>query len=341
MSVKINDKIGYGTMSLTWKPTPMQDAVEPIKYVTSKYNVRFLNGGEFYGANDINLKLLADFCRKSEVPSHEVIISIKGGLSADMKSVGTRENVTRSIENIIRYFPTVGDSKRPQILYEQARVDPDVPYAETVSYIYEHVKLGKIDGISVSEVSAETLALAAEVASISGVEAEFSLLSRDIVGNGVLAEASKRGIPVIAYSPLGRGLLTDYAVENAASFLDDIPEGDFRRHFDRFAPENFEFNMKLIKSLYDFAHNEKNTSLEALALSWITAISGSSQVEGIEKVGQIIPIPSGSTAEKINLNYGQLVELTSEDLHKIEHLCLQHKVKGLRYNSAMQHTLEL
>ena len=58
MPVQLNDKISYGTMSLTWKPEPMNpdDAADMIHYVVSKYGVKFLNGGEFYGPDTANLK---------------------------------------------------------------------------------------------------------------------------------------------------------------------------------------------------------------------------------------------------------------------------------------------
>ena len=341
--VPISDKVGFGTMSLTWKPNPapLDVSAKSIDFVTKKYGVKFLNGGEFYGLDDINLKLFQEFFKVSLTPTNELIISIKGGATENFKFVGTKEVVSRSIENVISYFPPVGDKNRPKILYEQSRVDPDVPYAETIGYINEYVKLGHIDGISISETGAETIAIAAEVAPISGVEVEFSLISQDIVSNGVLAEATKRGIPIIAYSPLGRGLLTDYMVENNAKFLDDIPKGDLRHRFDRFAPENFKHNLKLIKKLYDFAHEKKGISLEALALSWITSVSGSKGFAGFEKIGQIIPIPSGSTPEKIESNFGHLIKLTDEDLNEIQAITLENNVQGLRYNIHMEKTLFL
>ncbi|CAH2355278.1 putative pyridoxal reductase [[Candida] railenensis] len=338
--VPINDKVGFGTMSLTWKPTPppLEVSAKSIDFVTKKYGVKFLNGGEFYGLDNINLKLFQEFFKVSSTPTSELIVSIKGGYSG-VKVVGTKEVVSKSIENIVSYFPPVGDKNRPKILYEQSRVDPEVPYADTIGYIYEYVKSGQIDGISLSETSAETIAIAADEAPISGVEVEFSLISQDIVSNGVLAEATKRGIPIIAYSPLGRGLLTDYMVENNAKFLDDIPKGDMRHRFDRFAPENFKHNLKLIKKLYDFAHEKKGISLEALALSWITSVSGSTGFAGFGKIGQIIPIPSGSTPEKIESNFGHLIKLTEEDLNEIQAITSENNVQGLRYNAHMEKDL--
>lgn len=88
-----------------------------------------------------------------------------------------------------------------------ARVDLDVPIEETIGYIAEYVKAGKLGGISLSEVSAESIRKAHAVHPISAVEVEFSLWVTEILENGIAATCAELGIPLIAYSPLGRGFL--------------------------------------------------------------------------------------------------------------------------------------
>lgn len=340
-AIPINDKIGFGTMSLSWipNPKPIKESAATIEYVTSKYGVKYLNAGEFYGADDINLKIIKEFLDTTSQPTNEFIISIKGGLDlATFKILGTKESISKSIENCASYFAPIGDSKRPKILYEIARVDPNVPYADTISYIHDYVKLGHIDGISLSEVSAKSIATAAEIAPISCVEVEFSFITQDIVTNGVLKECSSRDIAIVAYSPLGRGLLTNYAVENSDTFLKKIPEGDMRLHFDRFAPENFDSNLKYMKKLYEFAQ-KKNTSLESLSLSWFAAVSQSSTIEGLGKLPKIVPIPSGSTPQRIDSNFGHLIELSPLDLQEIQEIISSYTVQGYRYNEHAEGTL--
>jgi pyridoxine 4-dehydrogenase len=92
-----------------------------------------------------------------------------------------------------------------------ARVDLDVPIEETVGYIADYVKAGKIGGISLSEVSEQSIRKAHKVHPISAVEVEFSLWSTDILDNGVAAACAELGITIIAYSPLGRGFLVSAA----------------------------------------------------------------------------------------------------------------------------------
>lgn len=82
-----------------------------------------------------------------------------------------------------------------------------MPYEETISYIAEYVKAGRIGGISLSEVNAEQIRKAASVHKISAVEVEFSLFCTDILDNGIAKTCAELNIPIVAYSPLGRGFL--------------------------------------------------------------------------------------------------------------------------------------
>lgn len=102
-------------------------------------------------------------------------------------------------------------------------MDPATPIEDTISYLAEYVKAGKLGGISLSEVSAASIRKAAKVHPISAVEVEFSLWSTDILENGVAATCAELGIPIVAYSPLGRGFLVrlasyclSYYTENCA-----------------------------------------------------------------------------------------------------------------------------
>lgn len=82
-----------------------------------------------------------------------------------------------------------------------------MPYEETIGYIAEYVKAGKVGGISLSEVTADLIRRAAAVHKISAVEVEFSLFCTDILDNGVAKACAELNIPIVAYSPLGRGFL--------------------------------------------------------------------------------------------------------------------------------------
>lgn len=333
--VPLHGDFGFGTMSMTWtpEPVPFEKAFATIKHALDTHNIRTLNGGEFYGPDDINLKLLGQFWEKygSEYP--ELVISIKGAVHPTTWAPdGSKASIDKSITNVASYFPSE-KSKRPTLLFEIARVDPNVPYDETIGYIANHVKSGLIDGISLSEVGSESIEKAASVFPISCAELEFSLMCQDILDNGVLKTLSKHQIPVIAYSPLCRGYLTETTANDPELFKKSIYRpGDMRGHFGKFSPENFDNNLKVVQKLQEFAHS-KNTTLEALALSWNTSIGGLKSYNGINNVSKIISIPSGSTPEKINKNLGSIVKLSADDLAAIKAITDSNQVVGARYHA--------
>jgi pyridoxine 4-dehydrogenase len=168
------------------------------------------NGGELYGSPERNsLHLLNEYFTKYPEDAEKVVLSIKGGLvPGQMKPDGSKEGVQRSIDECLRVL----DGKKFLDLFECARVDPNVPIEDTVSYIAEYVKAGKVGGISLSEVGAKSIRKAHAVHAVSAVEVEFSLWATDILENDVAATCAELGIPIICYSPLGRGFLVSVAI---------------------------------------------------------------------------------------------------------------------------------
>lgn len=335
MSIELNDKISYGTMSLTWRPEPMSpDAgADMIHYVVTKYNVKFLNGGEFYGPNNANLKVFQRYFEKYDSPKNkDLVVSIKGAANLqDFSPDGSKESIDKSVKNVLSHFPL---NNRPKIIFETARVDKKVPIELTLSYIHEYVQQGLLAGISLSETGSASVLKALKAAPITCVELELSFFTRDIVDEGVLKVCSENNIPIIAYSPVARGMLTDHAVENTNELF-ETTQKDIRSWLDRFSKDNFHKNVEVCKKLYDYAHDVKKTSLEALALSWILKVSGATNLWGIEKVTKIIPIPSGSTKEKVDLNFGHLVELTDAEFEELEKIYKSSSLEGSRANSHM------
>ena len=163
------------------------------------------NGGEFYGTQERNsLHLLNEYFTKFPEDAEQVVLSIKGGMKpGQMMPDGSEENVSRSINECLRLL----DGKKFLDIFECARVDPNVPIETTVSAIAKYVKQGKIGGISLSECNAQTIRRASKVHKISAVEVEFSLWATDILTNDVASTCAELDIPIVAYSPLGRGFL--------------------------------------------------------------------------------------------------------------------------------------
>ena len=92
-------------------------------------------------------------------------------------------------------------------LYYQHRVDPSVPIEDTVGAMGELVKAGKVRALGLSEASPETIRRAHKVHAIAAVQSEYSLLYRTDAEE-TLETTRALGISFVAYSPLGRSLLT-------------------------------------------------------------------------------------------------------------------------------------
>jgi pyridoxine 4-dehydrogenase len=191
---------------LTWRANPpsQEQSFEAMRTALS-LGANAWNGGELYGSPERNsLHLLNEYFTKYPEDAEKVVLSIKGGLvPGGLMPDGSKKNVDRSIGECLKVL----DGKKSLDLFECARVDPNTPIEDTISAIAEWVKAGKLGGISLSEVNANTVRRAHKIHPISAVEVEVSLWATEPFENGVAQACAELGIPIIAYSPLGRGFL--------------------------------------------------------------------------------------------------------------------------------------
>jgi aryl-alcohol dehydrogenase-like predicted oxidoreductase len=203
-------------------------------------------------------------------------------------------------------------------LYYQHRIDPNVPVEETVGTMGQLVKDGKVRYLGLSEAGPKTIRRAHTEHPITAVQNEYSLWTRD-PEDGVLAVCSELGIGFVPYSPLGRGVLTGRITK-----LDDLAQDDFRRTNPRFEEGNFKKNLELAHRVSQMAA-EKECTPGQLALAWVLA-----QGEHI--------VPIFGTKRRIYLeeNIGALsVNLTAEDLKRLDELIPKGAAAGTRYGEAM------
>src|ERR1700729_2248500 len=124
-------------------------------------------------------------------------------------------------------------------LYYQHRVDPTVPVEDTFGAMTRLVEQGKVRTLGISEAKPETIRRAHSTHPLAAVQNEFSLLYRN-EAEETLKTTRELGISFVAYSPLGRGLMTG-VVENPES----LAQNDARRRHPRFAAENLSVNFGL------------------------------------------------------------------------------------------------
>ncbi|WP_454765397.1 aldo/keto reductase [Cupriavidus campinensis] len=204
-------------------------------------------------------------------------------------------------------------------LYYQHRVDPSVPIEETVGAMAGLVQAGKVRWIGLSEAGADTLARAHAVHPVSALQTEYSLWTRDVDENGILATCARLGIGFVPYSPLGRGFLT-----GAIRTPDDFDADDYRRTNPRFTGENFQRNLALVDKVRDLAATKRCTPAQ-LALAWVLA-----------RGEHIVPIPGTRRIANLDDNLGALeVRLGPQDLADIDAVFPVGAAAGTRYAEAV------
>jgi aryl-alcohol dehydrogenase-like predicted oxidoreductase len=167
----------------------------------------------------------------------------------------------------------------------------------------ELVGEGKVRHIGLSEASPETIRRAHGVHPITALQSEYSLFSRD-PEREVLPVLRELGIGFVAYSPLGRGLLTGVIRGDA-----DLPADDWRRRVPRFQGENLDRNVSIIEELGNLAES-KGLTVAQLALAWL-----------LHQGKDIVPIPGTRRRARIEENAAAAsVELTPEELSQIDRL---------------------
>jgi len=255
----------------------------------------------------------------------EVIIATKFGIHRDP----TNPNV-RSIIGRPQYVRDACDASLKRLgiecvhLYYQHRVDSDVPIEETVGAMSELVQAGKVRYLGLSEAGSQTIRRAHAVHPISALQTEYSLWSRD-PEDEILATVRELGIGFVAYSPLGRGFLT-----GQIRSIDDLAPDDYRRYSPRFQGENFATNLELVARVTEMAR-EKGVTPSQLALAWVLA-----------RGEDIVPIPGTKRRSYLEENAGASeVELTEEDLARLDELAPKGVAAGTRYPEALMRYVDM
>jgi len=224
---------------------------------------------------------------------------------------GSPANVRNSCEKSLK---RLGTEKID--LYYLHRIDPATQIEDTVGEMAKLVEEGKIGAVGLSEASAETIKRANAVCPIAALETEYSIFSRDIERD-ILPTCVELNISLVAYSPLGRGMLTGRY--NSASER-PTDETDFRAQMQpRFQPGNIEANLKLVKAIKGIAV-QKGCVAAQVALAWV-----------LSQGDHIVAIPGTTKLANLETNLGALdCRLTDEDQGVLNELADQ--VLGDRYS---------
>lgn len=305
---------GLGAMSMSGAYGPTSDA-EGIAAIHTYLDAggTLIDTGDFYGAGHNEMLIGRALSQRSR---DDVILSVKFGavLSPDGSFIGF-DSRPDAIRNSLAYSLRRLGADHVDV-YRPARLDPNIPIEETVGAIAELVEAGYVRSIGLSEVSAETIRRAATVAPISDLQIEYSLLTRSIESNGILAACRELGIGITAYGALAKGLFAGKT-------------GGNRAMFPRFQGENLEHNETIISALGSVA-SAKGITLPQLAIAWVAA-------QGED----IVPVVGSRTVQQVRATLSSTeVELSSVDLAEIDEVLSRTEVRGDRYPSALMAQLD-
>ena len=308
--------IGLGCMGLSQsygRPVDKQTGIALIRAAVER-GVTFFDTAEVYGPftnEELVGEALAPF-RK------DVVIATKFGFhieNAKQSGLDSRpEHIKQVAEASLKRLKTdVID------LFYQHRVDDSAPIEDVAGAVKDLIQEGKVKHFGLSEAGAQTIRRAHKVQPVTALQSEYSVWWRE-PEREIIPIVEELGIGFVPYSPLGRGFLTG-AINKDTQF----DKGDFRNIVPRFSPENRDANQALVDRIGEFAR-QKNATPAQIALAWLLA-----------KKPWIVPIPGTTKLHRLQENIGAVdVQLSPDDLHRLEMTTSKIPVQGARYPEELQ-----
>jgi aryl-alcohol dehydrogenase-like predicted oxidoreductase len=310
--------IGLGCMGLSGVYGPADDAESTtLIHKAIDLGVNHLDSSDMYGWGH-NEELIGKALRGRR---DRVILTTKFG---QVQNPGGPNQVNGRPEYVVQACDA--SLKRLGVdvidLYYQHRVDPKVPIEETVGGMKRLVEAGKVRFLGLSEAAPDTVRRAHRVHPIVALQSEYSILYRQ-EAEATLPTLRELGIAFVAYSPLGRSLLTGQVQKPQ-----DIPEGDRRLAHPRFQGQNLVQNIELVQRLEAIARARGCTPGQ-LVLAWLLA-------QGRD----VVAIPGTKRLDRLQENLGALkVQLSPADVASIGEAVPAGAAAGPRYPEAMMKTV--
>ncbi|MDJ0392193.1 aldo/keto reductase [Rhodococcus sp. G-MC3] len=314
-------RIGLGGMGMSGA-YGASDEKESIRTIHAAIDagVDLIDTGDFYGAGH-NEMLIGRALKERN--REDVTLSVKFGAlrSPDGGWLGF-DSSPRAVKSAVAYSMARLGVEYIDI-YRPARLDSAVPIEDTVGAITEMIEAGYVRHIGLSEVGSATLRRAAAVHPISDLQIEYALISRGIEAD-ILPTARELGIGITAYGVLSRGLLSDGFLTPKTFEADD-----FRAHSPRFQGDNLDRNREIVRVLASLA-DERGVATAQLAIAWV-----------LSRGEDIVPVIGARTTSRLSETIAALdIELSDEDVARIEKAVPAHSAAGARYADAQMAQLD-
>lgn len=316
---KSTNPVGLGCMSLSWAygvPPSEEDAAKLLHHALD-LGYDHLDTANIYGLGH-NETLLGNALQGRR---NAFFLATKMGLIIDGAKRGvdcSPAAIRKCVEESLARLQTDHID-----LYYMHRRDFNVPIEESVGAMADLIKEGKIGSIGLSEMSAETLRKAAAEHPIAAVQTEYSLWTRN-PEIGVLEACKELGTTLVAFSPVGRGVLA-----NGVRDIDALAEKDLRRNMPRFNAENWPKNLSLVDQFNAIAEEEGLTPAQ-LSLAWV-----------LSRGEHVVAIPGTASIAHLEENLAHWDwTISPETDARLDRLINQDTVSGSRYGELIQKTID-
>jgi aryl-alcohol dehydrogenase-like predicted oxidoreductase len=308
--------IGLGCMGLSFGYGPAVHAQQGISLIRTavERGVTFFDTAEVYGPytnEELVGEALAPFRNQVKIAT-KFGFKIENGKQAGLDS--RPEHIKKVAEASLKRLKTdVID------LFYQHRVDDKVPIEDVAGAVKDLIQEGKVKYFGLSEAGSETIRRAHKVQPVAALQSEYSLWWRE-PEQEIIPTLEELGIGFVPFSPLGKGFLTG-AINKDTEFHTN----DFRNVVPRFSPENRHANQAVVDLIGGFA-KQKNATPAQIALAWILA-----------QKPWMVSIPGTTKHHRLEENLGAVnVELTTEDLRKLDEATSKMNIQGARYPEHLQ-----
>lgn len=300
--------VGLGCMSLggAYGPTTEAECYNTLDAALD-LGVTLLDTANIYGNGQSETIIGSYLARK---PHRFTLASKAGIVSGNPRRYDNSEAYLRSCLE--------ASLKRLQVehidLFYIHRREASRPIEEVMEYLVAFKNEGKIGAIGLSEVAPSTLERACAVHPVAAVQNEYSLSTR-LPELGLLQACQRTGTTLVAFSPLGRGILAD-GMADPSTFAND----DFRKTSPRFIEPNYSYNTERIARFSAYAASLGH-SAATLAVAWV-----------LQRSPQIIAIPGTRFAHHLQQDAAAAdLVLSAQQMAEIEQILPVGFAHGDRY----------
>lgn len=292
-------KIGLGTWAIGgpwqfgWGPQDDNDSIRTI-HAALDGGINWIDTAPAYGLGRSE-EVVAEALRQTD---HEPLVFTKCGIvwkdNGKTSQTLRKASVMKEAEDSLRRLGVEAID-----LYQVHWPIPEAEIEEGCAALEQLRQEGKIRYAGVSNFSVDQMERVGGLMETTSLQPPYSLVQREVEGE-ILPYCLEKGIGVINYSPMGSGVLTGKMTRER---LASLPQGDFRRHSDKFKEPQLSASLAVAEVLREIA-DRHGCSVGEAAIAWTLlnpAITGA--IVGIRRPDQVDGVIRGSE-----------VELTEEDI---------------------------